>query len=159
MTIHTSPVTTCAAWARDVTASDEIRTAAIAALVECADTNPAAADALASITDPTGIRLRTEARNAIWADDASDLTPFGRDLRRQMQANAAPIRPDMAQTTGQISDLWLPANTPRRGVIARIGRAIMAALLGVAAVQIAVMMWGLPDMMADIAAQAVARGL
>lgn len=88
-TINTAPswVRTTAAWALDRTASVEVRLAAIMELVLIEARCDAAAEALDSITsdDPLGLSLRFEARNAVWANEASEIMPQTNAILRRVR--------------------------------------------------------------------------
>jgi len=100
------------AWAHDLTAPAEIRRAAIEALVESNSL------ALASINDPVGIRMVSDARNAIWATADSEIAP----------------RPDMAQMEGGAVDFVPEVDT----LAAQVIFALFGAGIGIC---IGVLMW------------------
>lgn len=82
------------AWAHDLTASDEIRRAAIQKLVE------ANSLALASINDPVGIRMVSDARQRHWATADSEIAP--RPDMAQMEGGAVDFAPEVDTLAAQV---------------------------------------------------------
>lgn len=134
---HPLNVASEVAWALDRSASTEIRRAAIALLAEVERHNHHARRALERIdsTDPLGLMLRYEARQAVLADHHSEILPQTAEARLAvtdmlLARNAASLRRDrLADAADMLARALLVAAVVGAGLL--IGAVALNAATGI----------------------------
>ena len=123
-------------WAPNLTAPEEIRAAAIAHLADNEARDERALDTLASINDPLGVRLVSEARARKNAVTGSEIIGGTMDTRVLNRDELKSIGMDLLPSDVPFAYLQGDCNERRRAgqIKSRVRLAIIAAAFGIAAV-------------------------